>query len=251
MKALCGILLLAVISGPQVWARQAQPYDMRPSITVTGNAVVNVNPDKIVLTFGIETSDLEIVAAKQKNSEIMERALAAVKELGVPESEIQTDHLSIEPRYRNEATRQVFLGYFVRNGFVVTLTETGKLEELITKTLQAGVNYLHSIDFQTTEFKKYREQARELALKAAREKAEKMAAVLGQSIGMPLRITETGGGVPWGYYSSWGRGGSVRNTAMLQNVIQDMPGGSGEMQGTIALGKIAIRASVSVTFELR
>ena len=66
-----------------------------------------------------------------------------------------------------------------------------------------GVNYIHGIDFQTTEFKKYREQARELALKAAKEKADKMAAVLGQSVGAPIQINESYSGSPWWYWSSW------------------------------------------------
>ncbi len=64
------------------------------------------------------------------------------------------------------------------------------MEELVTKVLQAGVNYVHGIDFQTTEFKKYREQARNLALRAAKEKAEMMAGVLGQSAGAPIQINE-------------------------------------------------------------
>jgi len=140
----------------------------------------------------------------------------------------------------------------VRNTFVVTLAETGKVEGLVTKVLQAGVNYIHGIDFQSIEFKKYREQARELALKAAKEKAEKMAAVLNQSVGAPIQINENYSGSPWWYYSSWSGWGYGRSHGMSQNVIQNVQGGgSGEISETIALGKISIRANVGVTFELK
>ena len=125
------------------------------------------------------------------------------------------------------------------------------VEELLTKELQAGVNYLRNVEFQTTEFKRYREQARELALKAAKEKADRMAAVLGRSAGVPLQISEGYSGSPGTYYSSLGGWGSGRNVGMAQNVIQNVEGGSPEALETIALGKIAIRASVSVTFELK
>jgi len=239
--------VLTAIAPCSVWAQ----VDERPKITVNGEAVVNVKPDKIVLSFGIETRDADIMVAKQENNDILKKAVAAIKESGIPEKEIQTDHLSIEPRYRDNYNQDDFLGYFVRNTFVVTLSETGKVEELVTKVLQSGVNYIHGVDFQTTEFKKYREQARELALKAAMEKAAKMAAVLGQSIGSPIQINEHYSGSPWGYYSSWSGLGYGRDRGMNQNAMQNVQGGPGEISDTIALGKISIRANVAVTFELK
>lgn len=251
MKAIAMTAVVTIICICPVWAQQARMYDARPKITVNGEAVVNVKPDKIVVTFGIETWDAEIMTAKQKNNDILKKAIVAIKESGIPEKEIQTDHLSIEPRYKNDYRKEDFLGYFVRNAFVVTLAETDKVEELVTKVLQAGVNYIHGIDFQTTEFKKYREQARDLALKAAREKAEKMAGVLGQTVGTPIQISENYSGSPWWYYSSWGGWGYGRNQGMTQNAIQNVQGGSGEISETIALGKISIQANVSVTFELK
>ena len=251
MKAIILTAVVTVATLCPVWAQQSQMYDDRPKITVNGEAVVNVRPDKIILTFGIETSDADIMAAKQKNIDILKKAVAAIKETGIPEKEIQTDYLSVEPRYKHEYSREDFMGYFVRNSFVVTLTETAKIDELVTKVLQSGVNYIHGVDFQTTEFKKYREQARELALKAAKEKADKMAAVLGQSIAAPLQINENYSGSPWWYYSSWSSWGHGSSQGISQNVIQNIAGGSGEISDTIALGKISIRANVAVTFELK
>lgn len=187
MKSILIGLLLALLMSFSVWAQQTSLYDDRPKISVNGEAVVNVKPDKIVTSLGIETWDVNIIVAKEKNNEILKKATAVMKELGVPEKEIQTDHLSIEPRWKSEYRKNDFIRYFVRNTLVVTLADVAKVEELVTKVLLAGVNYIHSNDFQTTEFKKYREQARELALKAAKEKADKMAAVLGQSVGSPSR----------------------------------------------------------------
>jgi len=250
MKIMTAAVLLTALAGAPALARQSNLYDNRPKITVNGEAVVYVTPDRIIATFGIETSDPDVAVAKQKNNEIMKKAVAAVRELGVPDKDIQTDYLSLQPRFRSEQAREVFLGYFVRNTFIVTLAEAARTEEMVTRVLQAGVNYIHNVDFQTSELKKYREQARELALQAAREKAARMASVLNQSIGPPLQINESYGGSPGMYYSSWGGWGSGRNLGMAQNTIQDLRSGSGEAVDTIALGKLAIRANVSVTFEL-
>jgi len=246
---MAGVAVLMMCGG--AWGQQTYLYDDRPKITVNGEAVVNVKPDKIVINLGIETWDVDIIAAKEKNKEILKKAKAVMNELGVPEKEIQTDHLSIEPRWKNEYRNEGFIGYFVRNTVVVTLADLAKVEDLVTKVLQVGVNYIHGIDFQSTEFKKYREQARELALKAAKEKADKMAAVLGQSIGAPIHINESYSGSPWWYWSSWSGWGYGRGRGMSQNVVQNVQGGSGEVSETIALGKISIRANVGVTFDLK
>ena len=144
------------------------------------------NPTKSSSPSASRRLDKDIQQAKKLNNDVLKKAVAAIKECGVPEKEIQTDHLSIEPRYDDRyGATQHFLGYFVQNTFTATLGDTAKVDELVSNVLAAGVTNIHGIDFQTTESKKYREQARELALKAAKEKAEKMAAVLGQSIGPP------------------------------------------------------------------
>jgi len=239
MKSTFLTVLLLMLAAGSVLAQQ---------ISVNGEALVRVEPDEILVTFGIETRDNDILVAKQMNNDILKKALSAIQECGVPEKNIQTDHLSIEPGYDGPHIPKHFLGYFVRNTLVVTLDRTDEVEELVTRTLETGVNYLHGIEFRTTELKKHREQARELALQAALEKARKMAAVLGQSVGSPVQINE--GWSPSMYPSSWTGWGYGRGRGMSQNVIQNAEGGSGEIADTIALGKISIQASVRVTFEL-
>ncbi len=250
MKPLLLAAALACVLACAGSAQQSPSAQESPRIAVTGEAVVNVVPDKIVIRFGIESWDVDILAAKAKNNETHSKAMQAFKECGVPEKEIQTDHLSIEPRWRSESRREDFIGFFVRNTVVVTLADPAKVEEVVTRALQAGINYIHGIDFQTTEFKKYREQAREMALKAAREKAEKMAAALGMKVGDPVQIGDYGYS-PWGYWSGWGGWGAGNYSGMSQNVSQNISGGQGELPETVALGKIEIRANVSVTFEMR
>jgi hypothetical protein len=66
-------------------------------------------------------------------------------------------------------------------------------------------------------------------------------------VGRPTRIAEGGGGSYFGGYSG-------ANRSMLangfQNAVQTIQGG-GEDGETMPLGKIAVQASVSVTFELK
>lgn len=250
MKPVTILMCVAVMSVCPLAAQAQTGVDARGGITASGESVVYVTPDRIDVALGIETRDLDILSAKQKNNDILKKTLAAIEELGVAGKDIQTDHLSIEPRYRNDYDKEIFLGYFVRNTLTVTLNDPTLVEELLAKVLQAGVNYIHGVNFQTTALRRFRDQAREAALKAAKEKADAMARALGQSVGAPVQISENTSGQPWSYYSSWFSWGYGRGQANAQNVVQyalSSSGGSGE---TIAIGKIAVRANVTVVFEL-
>jgi uncharacterized protein len=249
MKTTLAALLLATFVSLSAMAQNNNQH----RINVTGDATVNVAPDRIIVTFGVDTRDLNLTVAKQQNDTIVKIFLAAIKGLGVADKDIQTDQISIDQRFEsNGRGGQVLAGYTVRNMFAVTLIDASKVEGLISRALDSGVNYLLGVDFQTTELKKYREQARELAVRAAREKAEKMAATLGQKVGAPFQISEDSRYSGSSYYSSWSRAawGDPRTTGggVSQTVLQVS---GGEASDTVALGKVGIRASVNVTFELK
>jgi uncharacterized protein YggE len=225
-------------------------YDARPKIRVNGEALVNVAPDKITIRFGIETWDAKITVAKEKNNAILKKVVEAAKAAGVADKDMQTDYLAVEPRYQSNYPQRNIIDYRVRNTILVTLKEARDVDDVVTKALEAGATRIHGVEFQTTELKKYREQARELALKAAKEKAEKMAAVLGQTVGMPIEISEIDSGSYWWYYSSWSWWDTYRRSGTSQNVVQDVPGEANLTGDSIALGTIGIRGRVYATFEL-
>jgi len=247
MRRFLFIIALFTVVPILAFVQQTSYAAETPKITVTGEAVVKVTPDKVTILLGVETWDKDIQKAKQQNNNIVKKIISVIKKTGVKEKNIQTDHLSIEPRYKSGYSKKDFIGYFVRNTISATLTQPDKLETLITGVLTAGVTHIHGITFATTQFKKHREQARKLALEAAREKGKKMAAVLGKKIGDPIQINEHRQYSP--YYGGWG--GYGRGQAMSQNVAQNRSGQADDMTDTIALGKISVRGSVTVVFNLR
>ena len=154
MKHLLLTTLFIVGTAFPLAAQQPQSVD-QPKITVTGESLVYARPDKIVLNFGIETRDNQLLPAKQKNAAIWKKAAAALKESGVPNKDVQTDYLSIEPRYRNYNEIDEPIGYVARNMFVVTISDPAKVEGLISEMLTLGVNHVNGVEFQTTEFKRH------------------------------------------------------------------------------------------------
>ncbi len=243
-RAVVGLLLVFLLGLPAS-ARAITAAD-RNIISVSGEATINVVPDRIVLRLGVETSAPELIAAKRSNGAIVQSVLAAIRARGVAERDIQTSALHIEPRYsyRDELAR---VGFFVREGIVVTLSDPAKVEGLVSDALAAGVTHVHGIDYQTTKYKEHRTAARDLALKAAKEKADRMASAYGRRVGAALQISE-GRDDWWWYNSGWWGGGGER---MSQNVVQVAAPSSGDATTeTVALGTVSIKASVNVTFEL-
>ena len=218
-------------------------------INVTGEAEIKVAPDEVILTLGVETVSQDLAQAKSQNDGIVSRAMEVATGHGVEQKHIQTDYVNIEPRYRYNDREDRFLGYFVRKNMVITLRKLTEFESLLTGMLEDGVNHVHGIEFRTTELRKHRDRARVLALHAAREKAEAMAAELGRKIGSPRNITEQYNAWRSGYGGWWGGG---RRGAMSQNVMQTVGGGlSSDGSATLAPGQIAVTATVSVSFELQ
>lgn len=218
------------------------------TITVSGNADVRVVPDQVVLTVGVANWGESISQAKADNDARTQNILALAEPFNIPPEQVKADYITVEPRYNDNYSNSepgIIIGYFVRKTIVFTLKDISRFEELLTEVLDAGANYIYNAEFQTTELRKYRDQARGLALQAAREKGEAMAAELGETIGRPLDIQENTGG--WLSSYRWG-GGGLSNTS--QNVVQDSGGPSADIEGSFAPGQIVVNASVTVTFEL-
>jgi len=222
-----------------------------PSVDVTAAAEVKVVPDEVLILFGIETSNIKLADAKADNDNRVKRLLAITQQMKIDPKFVQTDFITIEP-WEHEVLvnndRVTRLEYRVRKKVAVTLREVPRFEDLLSRALEAGVNYVHGVEFRTTELRKHRDRAREMAIQAAREKAELLAGQLGRHVGEAQRISEYGGS----WYSSYNWwGGGYGGYANAQAQMSSQSGNSAYGEGTLALGQITVTASVSVSFVLR
>ena len=243
LRMLCVLLVALAISNLAMAADNPEPR----LITVTGDAEVRVAPDEVILTLGVETWDNDLGKAKSDNDQRVERILKLASKFKIEGRHVQTDHISIEPRYKDQWEHREFVGYFVRKNVVFTLRDTSKFEDLLSSAIEAGANYVHGVQFRTTELRKYRDEARALAIKAAKEKAEALVGELGQKVGKPHMIREDHGGW-WSWYNNWWGSRWGRNS-MAQNVVQSYSG-QPQSDSSIALGQINVNARVTVSFEL-
>lgn len=140
------------------------------------------------------------------------------------------------------------LVYIVRNSIGIKVTRVAGFDDLLTGLLENGVQYIHGIEFRTSQLRKHRDAARALAIRAAKEKADALTSELGVRRGQAQSISESYSGGWWRSAAGWGHSGGQQ---LMQNVMQNAGGGDGGEDGaTSAVGQISVNASVSVTFEI-
>lgn len=215
-------------------------------ISTSGESIVYVVPDEVSVTFGVQSFDPDLDKAKSANDTNSAKLVKAIRDVGVEEKYIATDRLEVELRYRDSSFVPDIQGYIVRRNYAVKLKDVKNFEKLVDSALKNGANQLLGVDFRTTELRKYRDQARKMAIGAAKEKAVALASELEQGVGVPRTITEGGGGI----YFGGGYARSGRYGGMSQNSMQEVAAPAADSGESLPLGQIAVQAQVSVTFEL-
>ncbi len=244
MKWISTWIVVAVLAMVSI-ARAAEKEESR-TIGTSGEAVVYVAPDEAALSVGIETFDAQLDRAKAANDQAAQRLLVAIKEMKIEERHIQTANLEIEVRYKDGSRPSFGIdGYYARRAYSITLKDVKQFEKLVDTCLKNGANRLMGFEYRSKELRKHRDEARAMAIKAAKEKAVALAGELGCKVGSPRQIHEGSFGYI-GAGSSWGWN---RANVFAQNAAQYGEGG-GEGGETMPMGQIGIRANVSVTFDL-
>ncbi|WP_028582170.1 SIMPL domain-containing protein [Desulfogranum japonicum] len=236
--------VLLQFSSP-VFAQEQNPR----LITVTGSAEVMVVPNEVILTLGVENRNKELGAAKMENDKRVQKVINVAQKHHIDQKYIKTDYINIEPQYDYmEENRKIFTGYLVNNTIVLTIIDTAIFEDVLADVLEAGANSIHGVQFRTSALRTHQDEARILAVKAAKEKAAALAKELGQSVGKPYAVVEhSTGNTPWianniaqGTTLEGGMGGNVL-------VKHDDHTASNT---TLALGQIKVSARITVSFEL-
>jgi uncharacterized protein len=208
------------------------------TITTTGESIVKVVPDNAVISLTVETVNQDLKAARSENNAKINSILNLCKKEKIENDDIKTSQISVSPRYQYELQKYIYKGMQVRQSLSIVLKDISKYNSFLDELLGLGTRYVNGVDFKTTELKKYREQARSLALNAAKEKAEKLAAELSQKLGKPLIINE-------GFISDINPYYRMERSSQSQVVADDS-----ESSGYSGTGLIDVSAVITVTFEL-
>lgn len=234
------LALLLFFSITALAQRNSEP----PLITVSGQAEIRVPPDEVFFNLEVMRLDKDIGVAQQQTDESVRQILSLSRRFGVAAQDVKTDFISVEMKYSTDlvdeddsdekTVKREFLGYEISKTVVVRFTDLNRFEGFFSEVLKAGVSRVKRVEFRTSQIRKYKDQARAQAIRAAREKAAALTAEIGQSIGRAHSIQEEGAG----------RNVYSNATSVVSGSYSD------DETSAFAPGLITITAQVTVSFIL-
>ena len=167
-------------------------------VSTSGTATVKVDPDKVTVTIGVETQGLTAEEAATKNAELMDKVIAALKELGVTDDQISTSWYNVYPIYDYRsppcieiypqppdcAPKSEITGYRATNSLSVTLDADEDVGKVIDSAVNAGANNVNGVYFFVSEERQQeiREGLIRQAIDNARSRADKGADAVSMNI---------------------------------------------------------------------
>ena len=164
------------------------------TLTVQGVAEFDTAPDEAIISFAIETQDMDVKVAQDENRKRANSVMQALALIGVTEDQIETTYYNIQKvrEWEPKTRKQIDKGYRVSNTMKVTLNDLNKVGEVTDAVVKAGVNRVNDINFQLSSKKQAEVKAEALRLAAenAKIKADALALGAGVTLGKITSVQE-------------------------------------------------------------
>jgi uncharacterized protein len=197
------------------------------SITVTGNGYVYADPDLAKVTIGVTTEATTSSKAMSDNADAMASVVAAIKGLGIPDKDIKTSTVSLQPKYEYQYPTAVapsatgmekaippmptsspptslstrIVGYTAVNTVTVTVRDMSLVGKVIDEGYNGGANNINGVTFLLSDEKGasvYKEALKQ-AVTEAKDKASVLATAAGITDIKLKTIAENGQYYPLAY----------------------------------------------------
>lgn len=221
----CSMLIISLSYG--------QDVKPTPQINVTGEGQVKVIPDQATLIVSVDTKGNEAKEVKKGNDEKIEAVIKFIKKMNSTPLDYKTQRVALNPQYDYEKKKH---SYHAVQTIEIILRDVSKYDELMEGLVNQGINRIDSVEFQSSKLVHYQSEARKLAMKDAKLKADDYVAVLGQKVGKAFAISDNSQACyPQALYATRNKMEMMQDSAPKE---------------TLAIGEINITANVSVSFLL-
>lgn len=181
-----------------LYAQDSSGKTPPPSITVSGSGTVFADPDNASVRLGAEAQAPNAAAAQQEVNKIVATTIAAIKKLGIPDKNIATAGINLNPVYSDQRAVNSkpetprIVAFRASNTVRVRTEDLSKIGPIIDAGIQSGANTIAGLDFSLRNDTKQREEALDIAAKEAKSKADAIARALGIQIFGVLEVNEGG-----------------------------------------------------------
>lgn len=211
-----------------------------PTLAVSGNANLQVAPDRAVIRLGVVRQGTTAQSAQDQANRAGQDILNALTKVGVMANQIQTSRLTLSPVYAQQrpgsGDAPRIVAYMASNVVSVTLEDLTKIGPAIDAGLTAGANQLEGVQFDVKNDLIIRELALRQAVTEARRKAEAMADALGVRLVEVLEVSEGGASVMPKYMES----PQMFRAAAIDSIAPT----------PVSPGQLDVQASVNVRYRI-
>ena len=212
----------------------AQEHKQVPMINVSGEGKVKVAPDQALISISIETKGTKAEEVKRENDKKMDAILKFIKKSNIAPEDFQTQRISLNPNYDYEKKKY---NYIATQSVQILLKDLSKYDTLMEGLVNEGINRIDNVEFKSSKMLQLQSDARKLAIKEAKAKAEDFVSVLGQKVGKAIVISDNS--------QSY-----IPQPRMYAMKSMSMDKAESAPRETLAIGEIEIIANVSVSFVL-
>jgi uncharacterized protein YggE len=243
---LCSILAFAVITFLgfrvyEIWNNSNGSYPREITIDAIGKSFVT--PDTAIINIGVVSEGETPEIVTKDNNEKMNKIFEMVKSHGVKEKDIKTTNYYLNPKWEWNEKKQESIqnGYELNQNITIKVRDINNSGEIIAKVTSAGANLVGGISFVIEDEEKAKKEARDLAINAAKEKAQLIASQTGIKLGKVLNYYEYTDSYYGGYANAvstdMGMGGGLIKEEMA------VP--------TISAGQQEVTLHVSFTYRIK
>lgn len=175
----------------------AQQTDQPRTLGVSGRGEVRAEPDRAVLTLGIESRKPQLEQARADVTKGVESVLKLTREMKIDPKLVRSTRISVQPEYNwdQNARERNLIGYYVSRQVEIELRDLERLGELVERATDLGVNQLGDPLLDSSRRKDLERAAMAQAVADARQNAEVVAKAAGAKLGSARTInvnTEAG-----------------------------------------------------------
>lgn len=211
----------------------AQEQKAQSLISVSGEGKIKIAPDQVLISLAVESKESKANAVKTENDIKIDAILKYIKKMGVDVKDFQTHGVYLNDQYDYQKKKH---NYIANQNIEILLKDLSKYDILMEGLLDLGLNTINSVEFKSSKFESYKSEARKLAIKNAKQKADDFASAVNQKVGRAYTISDSSQ-----MYQPHSQ------LMMMKSMSSDAEFAPRE---TLAVGEIEITAAVVVSFIL-
>ena len=208
-----------------------------PTISVSGEGIVEVQPDRATISVGVVTREKNPAAVQAANAKAATSIINSIVALGIERKNISTGNYNFNPIYRHtDNGKRILEGYEATNSVTVIVDDLNLVGKIIDESLNHGANRVDSLNFGLRDKTAYQDEALRLAVLDAKRKAQVAAAALGKNILSTRSVSINSSSVS-----------APRNYKMARSMAMEDAAG---VETPIESGTLTCSATVHVEFEI-